>query len=130
MLAAFDRKKILIVEDDDFLREMYKSKLEMENLHVIAKTDGAQGLRALEKFEPDLILLDIIMPKVDGFEVLAKIRKDKKYKKFRKTPIIILTNLSTREAVDKAFALGANDYLIKTHFIPSEVMKKVQKYIS
>lgn len=130
MLSAIDRKKILIVEDDDFLREMYKSKLEMENFHVVAKADGAQGLRALAKFAPDLILLDIIMPKIDGFEVLKKIRKDKEYKKFRKTPVVVLTNLSTREAVDKAFALGAADFLIKTHFIPSEVMKKVQKYLS
>lgn len=126
MPLNINRKKILILEDDDFLREMYKSKLKLENFQVEAVANGEQGLRKIEKFFPDLILLDILMPKIDGFEFLEKMRAQKKYQKI---PVILLTNLWSKEAVDKGFKLGAIDYLIKAHFIPSEVIQKIKKYI-
>jgi len=118
-----DKKiKVLIIEDDSYILDMYKIKFEASNFEVIAASDGMAGLKILEKKRPDVILLDVIMPKMDGFSVLKAI-KDKS--KLKKIPVILLTNLGQRENIEKGFELGAASYIIKAHFTPSEVVKKI-----
>lgn len=119
--------KIMVVEDDSFLSGMYKTKLEMEDFEVMLAGDGEKALVLLKKYQPDLILLDIILPKLSGFEVLKNI---KKLKKTSLIPVIVLTNLSQREDVHKALSLGADDYLIKAHYMPSEVVDKIKSYLN
>ncbi|MFA6171151.1 MAG: response regulator [Patescibacteria group bacterium] len=120
------KKKILIVEDDSFLLTMYANKFEMENFEVLMAEDGKKGLKLALKERPDLILLDLILPIMDGFEVLKEIKADEKV---RRIPVILLTNLSQREEVDRALLLGAQDYMIKAHFMPSEVVEKVKNVL-
>ncbi|HLD27510.1 MAG TPA: response regulator [Patescibacteria group bacterium] len=119
-----EKQKILIVEDDNFLMGMYCSKLELEGFKVASASDGDKALRLVKKELPDIILLDLMLPKKDGFEVLAELKKDERTKGI---PVIILTNLGQKEDIDKCFKLGAEDYLIKAHFIPSEVIAKIKK---
>ena len=121
-----DKKTILIVEDDVFLADLYKTKMELEGFKVYAAYDGEKGLEMAKKNNPSIILLDLILPKLTGFQVLEKIRSDSKIKDI---PIIILTNLSQKSDVDKGIKMGANDYLIKAHFMPSEVVEKIKKLI-
>ncbi|KKS26565.1 MAG: Response regulator receiver [Parcubacteria group bacterium GW2011_GWA2_42_11] len=122
-----DDKKILIIEDDKFLSEMYATKLKEAGFEVEAAYDGEEGIYAAEEFNPDLILLDIVLPKMDGFEVMQKIRKNAGLKNII---IIALTNLGQKEEVEKGLALGANDYAIKAHFTPTEVVTKVKKLLN
>jgi len=119
-------KKILIIEDDDFLSRMYVAKLEMEGYGLLTAADGEKGLRLIKKEKPDLILLDLLLPKMDGFTVLEKINQDDSLKQI---PVIVLTNLSQKSDIDRCFALGADDYLIKAHFVPSEVIKKINRFL-
>lgn len=121
-----DKKNILLVEDDEFLAELYATKLDLEAYEVTLASDGEKGLKMIKENPPDLILLDIILPKMDGFEVLKAIKADKKLKNI---PVILLTNLSQKDEVKKGLELGANDYLIKAHFMPSEVVKKIKQSI-
>lgn len=117
------KRKILIIEDDSFLLSMYANKFEMENFLVLTAEDGKKGLRIALKELPDLILLDLVLPVMDGFAVLKELKAGEKAKKI---PVILLTNLSQREEVDKGMAMGAADYMIKAHFMPSEVVDKVK----
>lgn len=121
-----NRPKILLVEDDTFLAGMYVTKLSLEHFQVVLATDGRQGLKMSKEEKPDLVLLDIVLPKMDGFQVLSGIRKDPATAKM---PVILLTNLGQKSDVDRGLSLGANDYLIKAHFLPSEVIAKVKKLI-
>ncbi|MBU1421299.1 MAG: response regulator [Patescibacteria group bacterium] len=121
--------KILLVEDDNFLREICTKKLTKQGFIVYEAIDGEQALKKLEKVRPDIILLDIILPIIDGFGVLKQIRSHKD-KKIQKTPIIILSNLGQKNDVDKAFTLGANNYLIKAHFTTDDILDKIKKELS
>lgn len=118
--------KILIIEDDLFLLGMYATKFEMENLKVFTAEDGEKGLKIANKESPDLILLDIKLPGIDGFEVLKNLKKETGTKNI---PVILLTNLSQKEEVERGLSLGAVDYLIKAHFMPSEVVNKIKKVL-
>lgn len=120
---AYKKVRILIAEDDPFLSQMYSEKLEMENYDVVLATDGEEALDKMRLIKPDLILLDIMMPKKDGFEVLKEKMLDKDIKNI---PVIVLTNLSQNEQIKKCYDLGAKDFLIKAYFVPAEVIKKVQ----
>jgi len=120
------KKSILLVEDDEFLAELYATKLNLEGFEVALASDGEKGLKLIKEKQPDLILLDIILPKMDGFEILKKIKTDKSLKDI---PVILLTNLSQKDEVQKGLDLGATDYLIKAHFMPSEVVKKIKQTI-
>lgn len=122
-----EKKQILLVEDDEFLMELYAVKLSMEGFDVLSANDGRKGLRLAKEKIPDLILLDIILPQMDGLEVLKTLKKDPATKKI---PVILLTNLSHKEEVQKGFAAGAKDYLIKAHFMPSEVVEKIKKLLA
>lgn len=120
-------KKILLVEDDKFLRELISKKLKSANYEVIETTDGESAITKAKELKPNLILLDLILPGVDGFGVLASIKEDPA---INQTPIIILSNLSQREEVEKALNLGAADFLIKAHFIPNEIIEKIEKILT
>lgn len=116
-------KKILIIEDDKFLRELITQKLLKENYDTSEAVDGEEGLKKIKEERPDLILLDLILPGIDGFEVLAKMKEDSA---LNKIPVIILSNLGQKEDVEKGLKLGATDYLIKAHFTPVEIVEKIR----
>ena len=118
----------MIVEDDSFVMDIYHTKLSQEGYEIVEAANGMEALKKLESGEkkPDLILLDILMPYVGGIEVLRKIKKDDNLKSI---PVILLTNLSQKDDVDLGINLGADDYLIKSHFTPSEVMEKVKSQL-
>ena len=118
--------KILLVEDDSFLLSMYSTKFELENFDVTIAEDGEKGWKLAQREDPDVILLDIKLPKMDGFEVLKKIKGNKETSNI---PVILLTNLSQKEDRDKGLDLGADDYLVKAHFMPSEVVGKIKKLL-
>lgn len=118
--------KILIVEDDSFLVDMYTTKFELEGFQVISAEDGEKGLELAQSERPHVILLDILMPKMDGFTTLEELKKDDATKDI---PVILLTNLGQKEDVKKGFELGAAGYLIKAHFMPSEVVDKIKKIL-
>lgn len=117
------KTKILIIEDDSYISDMYRIKLENSGYEVIVASDGIEGFKALEKQKPNVILLDIVMPKMDGFNVLKMIKNDSNYKDI---PVILLTNLGHKENVRRGFELGAVSYIVKAHFTPSEVVEKIK----
>lgn len=125
-MAGNKSKLILLVEDDSFLSNIYKTKFEMEGFEVITAMDGEAGLTFAKTKNPDVILLDILLPKMDGFTVLKEIKADEKLKNI---PVILLTNLGQKDDVSKGLEMGAVDYLIKAHFKPSETVAKVRKVI-
>ena len=118
--------KILIVEDDKFLRDLLSKKLQDENLTVLPAVDGEEGIKKTGEEMPDLILLDLILPGINGFDVLKKIKEDSKTSEI---PVIVLSNLGQKEDVDRALSLGAKDYLIKANFTLEEIFDKIKKYL-
>jgi len=120
--------KVLIVEDDSFLREICVKKLVKEGFSVYEAADGEQALKDVVKIKPDMILLDIILPTIDGFEVLKSIRANKN-KNLSQVPIFILSNLGQESDIKKAMDMGANDYLIKAHFTTEEIVAKIKKVL-
>ena len=121
------KSKILIVEHDTFLTGIYATKFEQEGFEVMHATDGEVALARAEKERPDVILLDVALPKLNGFEVLEKLKSNKKTEHI---PIIVLTNDGKQEDVERGLALGAADYLIKAHFMPAETVEKVKKVLA
>ncbi len=117
---------ILIIEDDTFLSNIYKTKFDMEGFKISTSENGEVGLADVKKKKPDIILLDILLPKMDGFAVLEALKADAEVKNI---PVILLTNLGQKDDVEKGLELGAVDYLIKAHFKPSEVVDKVKKVL-
>lgn len=115
--------KILLVEDDSFLLNMYAEKFRVEGFEALVADNGAKAVQLAKEELPDVILLDVLLPKMDGFEVLRELQADAKTKTI---PVILLTNLSQRDEVNKGLDLGARDFLIKAHFMPQEVMEKVK----
>jgi DNA-binding response OmpR family regulator len=123
------KKRIMIIEDDFFVMDIYNLKLIQSGFDVICASDGKEGIQKLqaEKNIPDLILLDIIMPYLNGIEVLKQIKTDDRLKNI---PVLLLTNLSQKKEVSEGMQLGAVDYLIKSHFTPSEVLEKIRAIIA
>jgi DNA-binding response OmpR family regulator len=128
-MANAEKAKIhvLIVEDDAFLANIYKTKFEMEGFKVSTSENGEAGLSDIKKKKPDIVLLDILLPKMDGFAVLERLKADNEAKNI---PVILLTNLGQKDDVQKGLEMGAVDYLIKAHFKPSEVVEKVRKILN
>lgn len=116
--------KILIVEDDTFISKMYEAKLNNLGYQAKIAENGQDGLQIVKEWLPDLVLLDLILPLLDGFEVLKELKADINFKNI---PIIILSNLDQKENIEKGIALGADDYIIKAQFTPSEVVEKIEK---
>lgn len=119
-------KKILIIEDEELLYNLLRKKLTDEGYDVSVSEDGQKGLDSMRENIPDLVLLDIVMPNKDGFEVMEEMQKDDKLKNI---PIIIISNSGQPVEIDRAKDSGAKDWLIKTEFEPLEIIKKVRKQI-
>ncbi len=119
-------KKILLVEDEEIMINLLQKKLIREGYEISVARNGEEGLKAMREVKPDLILLDIIMPKMGGFEVMEEMGKDKNLKDI---PVIVISNSGQPVEIDKAQKLGAKDWLIKTEFDPQEVIDKVVKQI-
>src|SRR3989344_2904666 len=119
--------KILIAEDDNALSGVLKKKLELNGHEVAVAANGEEALEMLGKSKPDLMLLDIVMPKVNGYEVLERMHSDPNLSSI---PVIIISNSGQVVELDKAKELGAVDYLVKADFEPSEVLEKMNKYLT
>lgn len=119
-------KKILIIEDDLMLREMYQTKLRGDGYDVVAADNGADGLSMATSEAPDLVLLDIILPQIDGFSVLEELKKNEATKQLA---VVMLTNLGTEEDRVKGEKMGAVDYLVKANMTPDQVSGTIKKYL-
>ena len=118
-------RKILVIEDDRFISDVYIAKLLKEGFETILVGDGEAALKKAVEEKPDLVLLDIFMPKIGGIDVL-RVLKEKD--ETRNIPVIMLTNATEEEYVGSAMRMGAKDYLIKSNFTPEEIVQKVLKY--
>lgn len=116
-------KKIVIVEDDNFLMELMARKLSVENFEVVSAFNGEEGLKKIKEEKPDFVLLDIVLPGIDGFEVLEKLKNDKETAGI---PVVILSNLGQKDDIEKGFKLGAEDFLVKAYFTPGEIVEKIR----
>ncbi len=125
-MKAKVKNSILLIEDDPFLIDIYKKKFESAGFKIRVAEKGRKALRMLKEEIPDLIILDIVLPGIFGWEVLRKIRKNPKLKGLK---IIILSNLGQKEEIEKGLKLGATKYLIKAHYTPSEVVKEIEKIL-
>jgi len=119
-----NKKRILIIEDDSILQKAMQEFLISDGFEVVAASDGEEGLRFARSKNPDLILLDIILPKINGFEVLKEIKGDAKIKE---VPIVVLTNLGGMNDVEKVLALGASTYLVKSDYGLAEIAQKIKE---
>src|SRR3990167_9811406 len=119
--------KVAIIEDEEVLLNVLENKLKKEGFDVVTALDGEIGIKVIRESLPDIILLDIIMPKVNGFEVLAQLNQDHV---LAKIPVIIISNSGQPVEIDKALSLGAKDYLVKAEFDPQEVIEKIKKQLS
>lgn len=117
-------KKLLIVEDDEFLMNAYRVKLTNAGFEIKTALDGNEALEILKTFIPDLILMDLVMPKRDGFSTLEEIKKDDKLKNI---PVIIASNLGQKEDIDRGKSLGATDFVIKSDLNLNNLIEKINK---
>lgn len=120
-------KKILLVEDDQTISWLYKTKLEVDGYIVVTADNGVDAIKLAKQEKPDLVLLDVIIPQLDGFTVLEELKKDETTKN---APVIMLTNLGTDEDREKGKSLGAVDYLVKANMTPQEVSEAVKKFLN
>lgn len=123
-----DKKtKVLIIEDEEMLVNMYISKFEKEGYGIEKALNGREGLEKVKNYNPEIILLDVIMPEMDGFMVLKQLKSEASTKNI---PVIMLTNLGQEEDVEKGKKLGVKDYLVKANLTPSQVVDKVKEVLS
>lgn len=118
---------ILIVDDDIILRQMYEERLKAEDFTVDSATDGEEALKIAKEKKFDLILLDIMMPKINGLDVLKMLKADEDTKN---VPVILLTALIQDVDKQKGLAFGADDYIVKSETMPGEVMEKIKKVLA
>ncbi|MFY9457693.1 MAG: response regulator [Candidatus Spechtbacterales bacterium] len=116
-------QKILLIEDDPFLSEIYVAKFKEAGFEMSHAADGSRGLQKIKDEHPDLLILDIVMPNIDGFEILRAIKDERETKDI---PVVILSNLGEQEDVEKGLQLGAAAYIIKAHHTPTEIVAKVK----
>jgi len=116
-------KKILIIEDDKFLRELIVQKLIKKGYNIVEAVNGEEGIKSVKEENPDLVLLDLILPVINGFEVLTRIKSDPI---LAGIPVIIISNLGQEEEINEGLRLGAVDYLIKAHFTLEEILNKIE----
>lgn len=119
-------KKLLIVEDEKMLADMYKQKLELSGFKVFSAYDAEEGFKVAKKVKPDLILLDMLLPRENGIGLLGKIRKEAEISRIL---VIAFSNYDDAQTKKEAAELGAKDYLIKTNHTPQEVVAKIKEYL-
>lgn len=117
---------VLVVEDDKFLRDLLVRKLEKENLKVEVASNGKEVFDKVRECKPKLILLDLILPDIDGFQILDNLKQNAESKD---TPVLVLSNLGQKNDIEKCMSLGAADYLIKAHFTPRDIVVKIKKLL-
>ncbi len=117
------KQKILVVEDEEILLTALREELATGGYESEGAVDGVEGLEKVKTFKPDLILLDLLMPKMDGMEMLQKLKADSET---REVPVVILTNLSDYEKISEALSLGAMDYLVKANYKLEDLLDKVK----
>ncbi len=120
------KNKILIIEDDPFLADIYATKFNQEGFSVGIAADGELGFKKIQEEKPDIVLLDIVLPKMDGLEVL---KKAKEAPELKSIPIVLLTNLGQEGEIKRGLEAGAIQYLIKAHHAPGEVVNLVKKIL-
>lgn len=120
------KKKILLVEDDQPLQKLYRIALEKADFKVIAASDGHEGLEKANQEKPDLILLDLMLPKIGGLKVLSLLKEDQILKE---VPVIVFSALSQKEIILDSLALGAKSFLCKSDILPSDIIKEAKKYL-
>jgi len=118
---------ILLVEDDPFLIDIYTTKLETSGFEVGVAKNGEEALDKLKEKKPDLVILDIVLPRLDGWEVLARIKENPELKDLK---VVALSNLGQKEEVEKGVKMGATKYLIKAHHTPAEVVEEIKKCLA
>ncbi|MDO8523499.1 MAG: response regulator [bacterium] len=121
------KTKVLIVDDDEFLLEMYAMKFVESGYEVDTAKNGEDAVKKAKTNSPDVILMDVVMPKMDGFDLLRNLKKENAAPN---AITLVLTNLGQKEDVDKGMKSGATDYIIKAHFTPSEVVKRVESLLA
>lgn len=121
------KTKVVIVEDEKMLADMYTTKFAMEGFDADKANDGQAGFDLVKQVKPNIVLLDIIMPKIDGFAVLKMLKDDPELKAI---PVILLSNLGQDEDVKKGKELGAADYFVKANHTPAEVVQKVKQVLN
>jgi two-component system, OmpR family, response regulator VicR len=122
-----DKKRVLIVEDDQHISKVYEIQLAKEGLLSILAHDGEEGIRLFAAEKPDIVVLDLMLPKKDGFEVLEEIRKNSE---LQKIPVIVISNLGQDEDKKRALDLGATDYLVKVDHPIQEIITKIKERLS
>lgn len=127
MVVESKKKIVFIVEDDALLTQFYQTAFGKENAEVWVARDGQEAISFFEKHPPNVVLLDLMLPVVSGFEVLSQMRKNERW---ANVPVIIVSNLSRHEDVDKGEKLGAQGYLVKAEVELDDVVKRVKQYIS
>ncbi len=120
------KKKVFIVEDDQMICTMYKTKFEADGFECLTSNTGGDTLEIAKKEKPDIIMLDIILPQLDGFSVLEDLKKDGATKSIL---VVMLTNLGTDEDKTKGEKLGATDYLVKASLTPAQISAKIKEYL-
>ncbi len=120
-------KKILLIEDDPFIIDIYMTKLKESGFSVELAENGKKALEKIEEIKPDLVILDIVLPQIDGWEVLRKIKSKPEFKDLK---VVILSNLGQKEEIEKGMNLGSVKYLIKAHYTPSEVIEEIKPLFS
>ncbi len=120
------KTSVLVVEDDQFITNAYKYKFEEAGFRVEIANNGEEAIKILKKINANIIILDIIMPVKNGFEVLEEIKKDKKLSQI---PVIVATNLGQEDHIKKAMDLGANEYIVKSELSLNDLVKKIKSMI-
>lgn len=118
--------KILLVEDDPFLTTMYKTRFATEGHEVITAQDGENALVLMKQAAPDLVMLDVMLPKIGGFAIMEEMQKSESLKKI---PVVVLTNLADEESIKKAKVFGVKEFLTKAKHTPTEIFEIIKKYL-
>ena len=119
-------KKIVLVEDDSLMSSILAAHLIKEGFNIISVTEGAQAFERIQAEQPSIVLLDIVLPGIGGFDILAKLKQDESTKSI---PVLILSNLGSKEEIERGIDLGAEDYLVKANSMVEEITGKIQKIL-
>lgn len=117
--------KIAIIEDDPLIVKIYSTRLQADGYEVVSAENGEAGWEMLQKNEPNLIVLDVMMPRMDGFGLLEKIRN---YDRLKKVPVLMYSNLNNEEEIERAKKMGATEFLVKANLSPTQMVAKIKQY--
>jgi len=118
--------KILLIEDDSLLIDIYTTKFKQVGFEVSVAEEGVKAFESIKEMQPDVILLDIVLPHMDGWDILKKLQEQEAT---REIPVFVLSNLGQKEEIEKGLKLGAKKYLIKAHYTPSEIVEEIEKFL-